>query len=252
MHITKTMTIPLHLGSPTTLCCDPRRLWIVVGTLEGWLTLWDMRFGLLLRTWRVAGQPVREVVVHPSRGGGRFIVVASGGESSTSDDIVLETWSIEASQAVEVYKVVSSSSTPAAMGPNPPSSSSSSSPNRPSSSSNSSLVNQDLSLAVANILAGFERHSPPPKRRDRPSNSILSIVAVSRGGGGGNSARSQLSEDIDEDQFSPNRATAGAGAGPAGALWVGGEDRFLRRIDLQNLSKSSILGAVPIEGVSFR
>ncbi|KAL7416414.1 hypothetical protein BDY24DRAFT_379669 [Mrakia frigida] len=250
MHITKKMTIPLHLGSPTTLCCDPRRLWIVVGTLEGWLTLWDMRFGLLLRTWRVAGQPIREVVVHPSRGGGRFIVVASGGESSTSDDVVLETWSIEASEVVEVYKSGSSSSfsTTSTATANPPSSPpSSSSPNRPSSSPSTPTVDQDPSLAVANLLAGFERRPPPPKRRDRPSSNTLAIVAVPRGGGG-SSARSQLPEDIDEDQFSPRRAGSNAGAG---ALWIGGEDRFLRRIDLQNFSKSSILGAVPIEGVSF-
>lgn len=248
MQITKRLHVPLHLGTPTVLCCDPRRLWVVVGTLGGYLTLWDMRFGILLRTWHVAGEPVRQAVVHPSKGGGRYVVVASGGGEAGgagADGPVLETWSIDGVKVVEEYTVGGSSTAPAEQSPS-------------FTETAAALVAQeDPAQAIANLLSASSSTQqtvpPPPKRRPQPSNRVLAIAASSSGVRGAAATRSQLGAETWNDPPAIEESTAKGGAN--GVLWVGGEDRFLRKIDLSNFAKSSVFGAVQGvagEGVTFR
>lgn len=124
MRVLQTLENPRHYGPITAICVDKKRAWIIVGTSTGVLTLWDRRFGLLLKSWCVnaangaasstpssgsaspgagagvgglgtgrlsptmgaAGMPggiggrsckIHQVVVHPSKGKGKWIIVAA-------------------------------------------------------------------------------------------------------------------------------------------------------------------------------
>jgi len=112
MQVLQTMENPRHYGPITAMCLDRKRSWIVVGTSTGVLTLWDRRFGLLLKSWHVgiasAGRSVRihQCIVHPSRGQGKWVVVAveasrlSVEHSSTN---LVEVWDIERGVRVEAF-----------------------------------------------------------------------------------------------------------------------------------------------------
>lgn len=65
MRALQTLQNPRHYGPITCLCIDRKRTWIIVGTSTGVLTLWDRRFGLLLKGWHVGVSPsFRPVRIH--------------------------------------------------------------------------------------------------------------------------------------------------------------------------------------------
>ncbi|GMM37980.1 ubiquitin-binding serine/threonine protein kinase [Saccharomycopsis crataegensis] len=55
MNIEFTLKNPLRYGSATTFCINKLSTWILVGTNKGYLTLWDLRFKLKLKSWRFNG-----------------------------------------------------------------------------------------------------------------------------------------------------------------------------------------------------
>src|ERR1700730_3510597 len=81
MRVTQTMENPRHHGPITCMFIDRRRAWLDVSTSIGILCLSDGRFGLLLRSWKcaaaAAGKPayIRQCIVHPSKGRGKWILV---------------------------------------------------------------------------------------------------------------------------------------------------------------------------------
>lgn len=100
---------PLELGPISAVC--PSTHWVVVGTVTGALSLWDLRFGLLLKSWAARGG-ITSCAIHPSRGRGRWIMVAvdrddpgDSGSPSVSDAPLVETYDIETSKLVEVFEV---------------------------------------------------------------------------------------------------------------------------------------------------
>lgn len=107
------MENPRHYGPITCLCIDRKRSWIVVGTSTGVLTLWDRRFGLLLKSWHVgvasSGRSVRihQCVVHPSKGKGKWVMVSMessrrvADRSSTTN--LIEVWDIETGTLIETF-----------------------------------------------------------------------------------------------------------------------------------------------------
>ncbi|KAN0103594.1 ARM repeat-containing protein [Russula decolorans] len=112
MRVLLTMEHPNHSGPITAMCLDRRHAWVVTGTASGVLTLWDIRFGLMIKTWKTVSAAangssrIHQCVVHPCRGRGRWIIVAveTGGSTSQSGpSILLEVWDIEATRLVETY-----------------------------------------------------------------------------------------------------------------------------------------------------
>lgn len=101
MRTLSTYVQPTHLGPITALCLDDRhRAWLVTGTSLGHLVLWDLRFGLLLRTWHIGGGArVRSIVLHPVKGRGRCVIVAA----DYADGTMLEIWDVEAAELVERF-----------------------------------------------------------------------------------------------------------------------------------------------------
>ncbi|KDQ50203.1 hypothetical protein JAAARDRAFT_165024 [Jaapia argillacea MUCL 33604] len=112
MRILQCMNNPRHFGPITCLCLDRKRAWVVVATSTGVLSLWDLRFGILLKSWRAGGsssaKPVRihQCVVHPSKGKGRWVMAViescrPAGENVTA--VLIEVWDIEHGVLVEAY-----------------------------------------------------------------------------------------------------------------------------------------------------
>ncbi|KAF8065194.1 hypothetical protein FPV67DRAFT_1501752 [Lyophyllum atratum] len=112
MRVLQTMENPRHFGPITCLCIDRKRSWIVVGTSTGVLTLWDRRFGLLLRSWHVGvastGRSVRihQCVVHPSKGKGKWVMVSMESSRRSTDRSytnLVEVWDIEKAVLMETF-----------------------------------------------------------------------------------------------------------------------------------------------------
>lgn len=100
MEISTQFQHPLELDVVTSVC--PSAHWLVVGTASGSLSLWDLRFGLLLKTWR-AGGAVLSTNVHPSKGKGRWVIVSTEREKESAP--AAEVYDIETSGLVEIYEV---------------------------------------------------------------------------------------------------------------------------------------------------
>src|ERR1700685_2389224 len=112
MRILQTMQNPRHFGPITCLCLDRKRSWIIVGTSMGILTLWDRRFGLLLKSWQVghaaAGKSTRlnQCVVHSTKGRGKWFMVALEASTAGTDHAsvtLIEVWDVEKSVLVETF-----------------------------------------------------------------------------------------------------------------------------------------------------
>ncbi|KAL0243903.1 hypothetical protein I308_105166 [Cryptococcus tetragattii IND107] len=116
MEIKQRFQLPLELGIITAYCLSTH--WLVLGTSIGVLSLWDLRFGLLLKSWK-AGGGVTCCRIHPSRGRGRWIMVSisptwpyaqMGPSTDKSEEPqppkpIVEVYDIESSKLVEVYEI---------------------------------------------------------------------------------------------------------------------------------------------------
>lgn len=90
------------------MCLDRKHSWLLTGTLSGYLTLWDLRFGLLLRTWKVGSEgtgSVQSCTIHATKGKGRWVIVTIDGSEG------FETWDVGTAQRVERFLFVHDIST---------------------------------------------------------------------------------------------------------------------------------------------
>lgn len=86
MEIIHTMTNPVHHGTPTTFCVDRKHHWLLLGTNHGILDLWDLRFKLHLRSFGIqTDSRIDRILIHPTKGHGRWVMVSAGGEISVWD-----------------------------------------------------------------------------------------------------------------------------------------------------------------------
>ncbi|KAI0037081.1 ARM repeat-containing protein [Vararia minispora EC-137] len=111
MRVLQTMEQPSHNGPITAMCLDRKRAWVVTGTAMGILTLWDIRFGLRLKSWKTAtasvGATARvyQCAAHPTRGKGRWVMVAIESKPMLDESSarLIEVWDIENSTLVETF-----------------------------------------------------------------------------------------------------------------------------------------------------
>lgn len=110
------MDNPRHFGPITCLCIDRKRAWVVCGTSTGTLSLWDLRFGILIKSWKVGGNSqggksvrIHQCLVHPTMGKGRWILVAMESDGTRGSDnpaklrTLVEVWDIERTSLVESF-----------------------------------------------------------------------------------------------------------------------------------------------------
>ena len=92
---------PVHHGSPTCFFVDKKKNWLLVGTSQGILDLWDLRFKILIRSWGVPGasSSIHRITLHPFKGRGKWVCVSGGNEFGE-----ITVWDLEKFQCKEVYR----------------------------------------------------------------------------------------------------------------------------------------------------
>lgn len=126
MQVLQTLRNPVEFGPITCLCVDRKKTWLLVGTLSGVVCLWDLRFGLRLRAWRIGPEEegemmyrVNKIAIHPSKGRGRWVLIAferfgEGGAGGQEDgahrpeahrpEVLVETWDVDRGMRVETFE----------------------------------------------------------------------------------------------------------------------------------------------------
>ena len=117
-----TASQPISLGRVTTSYLDSKQIWLCTGTSSGHLALWDLRYGLLIRQWRIAKTGISTISGHPARGNGKWIIIASEGDrrSQTAEHTYTLMTSIDLSNGEVVERFQTSNSTVAATGSDAP------------------------------------------------------------------------------------------------------------------------------------
>lgn len=96
MEIVYMMQNPLHHGAPTCFCVDKRNHWLLLGTAQGALDLWDLRFKLRLKSWGFpGGLPIHRIHPPIMRGSKRYRVTVCGGAQGDIITVDLERGNIK-------------------------------------------------------------------------------------------------------------------------------------------------------------
>jgi phosphoinositide-3-kinase regulatory subunit 4 len=279
MRVLQTLDSPRHLGPITALCVDRKKVWLVTGTGAGTLSLWDLRFGLLLRTWRVGGgsggaQRVHQCSIHPTKGKGRWVVVAVDpppGSASDESGTIVEVWDVEHARLVESFQ--SSTKPPVQLGRDSSRRSSSVSTMTPAVPT----VVDDGDLSAAAAIEAFLNPPGPalPPAAAQPAtgpgdtagndqDSVEALFATARRavgpgvysfvvgqdyGGTGDGYVSSANRSGSERDGKEATVVSGArrfsakgqSGNNGGYLITGGEDRKLRFWDLDSIERSCIV-----------
>lgn len=241
------MTNPRHFGPITCLCVDRKRSWLIAGTSTGVLNLWDRRFGLLLKSWHVGiasgGRSVRvhQCVVHPTKGRGRWVIVAVEASRLSKDKTttnLLEVWDIEKAVLVESFVMNTSAQPATSEGPDEV----------------QTIVGSDAETSPAAALAALVKSrqtagDPYPKGRQSlqrdeflaaPAPDVRAIVVGTDFGGFSHRPEMNMPND-------PRSSTRQSGRG---FIISGSEDRKIRLWDLTKLERTFIISGLESENES--
>ncbi|KAI1809484.1 hypothetical protein GGS20DRAFT_297020 [Poronia punctata] len=100
MTLLYTLQNPVHHGTPTCFCVDRKRNWLLLGTSNGILDFWDLRFKMRLKGWGLPGKSaIHRLSLHPAKGRGKWVCVAGG---TGLDEVTV--WDLEKAQCREIYR----------------------------------------------------------------------------------------------------------------------------------------------------
>ncbi|RMZ79100.1 hypothetical protein DV738_g3419, partial [Chaetothyriales sp. CBS 135597] len=86
MSIVHSLSSPPHHGAITTFVVDKRQHWLLAGTSQGILSLWDLRFKLHLRSFGIQSSArIDALCIDPFKGHGKWVMASSAGEVSVWD-----------------------------------------------------------------------------------------------------------------------------------------------------------------------
>ena len=245
MRVLLTMEHPSHSGPITTLCVDRKRAWVVTGTASGVLTLWDIRFGLMIKTWKTVSAAtngssrIYQCVIHPCRGKGRWIIVAVETTRSTSQNVpsvLLEIWDIESTKLVETYGTRVISKAAAAL-------------NEPQEHSGGAT--EPTAAAAITALVRAKQHGLGPQGIRRPSSETHSREQVLTGPspdiralmvGHEFGGHSTIHRSVGSSLNSEGHSTGGRGF-----MVSGSEDRKLTLWDLSKVERTTILSGAELD-----
>ncbi|KAJ7865275.1 hypothetical protein B0H13DRAFT_2067981, partial [Mycena leptocephala] len=204
---------PRHYGPITCLCIDRKRSWIVVGTSTGVLTLWDRRFGLLLKSWHAGVASTGRFVRR-----GKWVMVAVEASKRTTDRTftnLVEVWDIEKAVLVETF-ITRAGEAEALPEPH-----------------ELTGVDADISpaAAIAALVHSKQSAVDAAGKRPRPSSqSTFQDELLPR--------RRRISDMADAPD---------SGHGRRGFMVTGSEDRKLRLWDLSKLERTTVLSGLESE-----
>lgn len=250
------MENPRHHGPITCLCLDRKRAWVICGTSSGVLSLWDLRFGILIKSWKVSAAShgrsakVYQCAVHPTKGKGRWITVAvespktHGGTDPSHAAPLVEVWDIEKTLLVETFTTRTGSGTFAPL-------------SEPQETTGEEAETSPAAAIAALVRARQEGSAPPDfvaRRRSStpvapapsivtlgaPSPDVHALVLGTEFGGHGTLYRSPMAEHDDGASVRAGR----------GFMLCGSEDRRIRLWDLGKTERSVVLSGP--EGESER
>lgn len=244
MQVLQQLENPRHFGSITCMCLDRKRTWLLVGTFSGVLSLWDKRFGLLLKSWRVGKSVpgrmsrVHQCVVHPTRGKGRWVMVAVEswkGPSEPGPATLIEVWDIEKTTLVESYVTRTTTSVSEPFPEPEPEAGVEAEPT--AAAAIAALVNSRYpgGTAYVNMPNRSRGSSQSGQREDSlpaPSPDIRTMAIGLDFGGHSGVHRSDII-DLSADVPVSNRSR--------GFMVSGSEDRRIRLWDLSKLERTTVL-----------
>lgn len=251
MRVLQTMQNPRHFGPITSICLDRKRSWIIVGTSMGTLTLWDRRFGLLLKSWQVSqatpGRSTRiyQCAIHPTKGRGKWIMVALETTRPNEEHIpvtLIEVWDIEKSLLIETFLARAASTVDVDLEPK---------------ETGGVDAEVDPAAAIAALVRSRQQSNPQAIaiKRSRVSSSSLpkediiplssltirTIFVGSEFGGHHQSGHRVDSTDMTNDFNSVSRSSG------RGFMISGSEDRRVRLWDLGRLERTAVLSGLDSE-----
>jgi phosphoinositide-3-kinase regulatory subunit 4 len=100
MKITTQYQHPLEHGVISAVCSTTH--WVVIGTTTGTLSIWDLRFGLIVKSWKVSGR-ITALQLHPNKGKGLWLLVSTLREEDEKP--IVNVYDIESSKLVEIYEI---------------------------------------------------------------------------------------------------------------------------------------------------
>ncbi|KAG6826329.1 hypothetical protein H0H92_000291 [Tricholoma furcatifolium] len=246
MSVLQTMENPRHFGPITCICIDRKRSWLVVGTSTGVLTLWDRRFGLLLRSWHVGvasiGRSVRihQCVVHPSRGKGKWVMVSMESSRRSTDKTytnLVEVWDVEKAVLMETFMTRTGSSADAV--PDPHELTGVDADTSPAAAIASLVRSRQNGGDLDSVPRLTSRRTSSAKESSVPATPAPDVRAFVVGldfAGHATPHRSELSDFV--EGLSTVRSTH------KGFMISGSEDRKLRLWDLGKLERTAILSGL--------
>ena len=261
MRVLETMENPRHYGAITCLCIDRKRAWLVTGTTTGVLTLWDLRFGMLLKSWKVGGSSpadtaksprIHQIVLHPTQGKFRWIMVAfettksAAGGVDISPTTVIEVWDIEKTSLMETYatrEIVAGGTGNDEELPHP-------------AEVTGELTEVNPATAIAALVRSRQQSRAPQDRfGKRPA----------QGGSPGDPPLGRPSPDVrimvvgsdlgsHSSKIEPGSSTGERSSGGRGFIISGSEDRKLRLWDLARIERSAVLSGAEtaVERAGYR
>ena len=253
MGVSETMENPRHYGAITCICVDRKRAWLVVGTATGVLTLWDLRFGMLLNSWRVGGSSaetakasrIYQIVLHPTRGKGRWVMVAFDTTKPAAPGVditpttLVEVWDIERTSLMEIYATKEIVAGGSGADDEPPQ----------STEITGEPTEANPATAIATLVRSRQQSKTPLDRfTKRPGQSgspgdapsvrpFLDVRTIVVGFDlGGHSSKLEF-----------DSSTGGRSLGGRGFMISGSEDRKLRLWDLSRIERSAVLSGTETE-----
>ncbi|KAI0701928.1 hypothetical protein BC835DRAFT_1321753 [Cytidiella melzeri] len=256
MRVLQTMQNPRHFGPVSSLCLDRKRTWLVCGTATGVLSLWDLRFGILIKSWTAGASTgdkavkINQCSLHPTKGKGRWIIVALGRYQSSDQNLtssgkltpLIEVWDIEKMALVETYasRIVVSASQ---------------SLEEPVEVKAVEAERSPAAAIAALVRSRQELPEPPFVLRQRSSSQRVStlvdvstsqspdVLAFALGSEFGGHSTIHRSAMAGQDDSGSGRAGSNRGF-----LLCGSEDRKIRLWDLGKVERSVVLSSPDEEG----
>jgi phosphoinositide-3-kinase regulatory subunit 4 len=218
MEITARYQHPLEYGVISAIC--PTTHWCIVGTTTGTLSIWDLRFGLIVKSWKVNGR-ISALQLHPARGKGLWLCVST--VRADADTPLVNVYDIESSKLVEVYEVRAT---------------------KPSSTSAEPVLEHEVITTKAELIAGLAANEEVQPTIDISTEPIPSVLAIMVG----HTFASLATATPEIGLLSgPDR--------PANPGWMvtAGDDRVVRYWDLVKTQESFIVcGSQKERDVTFK